>query len=274
MSRSPVGPAAGYSHIMAQSINPLAAHISTVKRRLIIIGATLLAALIATFSFSADMVAWLNRPFPNQLVFYGPTEALFASIKVSFLSAVIVSLPVIFYQFWKFVEPALLQKEQRWAIPLFLLAGGLFILGLVFCNLVILPLVIDFFVSFGMDRDITPQLSVGTYIDFNVKFLLIFGCAFELPLALTLLAVAGVLTAKQLAQYRKHAIMAALIISAIVTPDATLFTMLLMAVPMMVLYEIGILGAWIFGRGKDGSGGIDLPLDPDLPIGTAGTRMR
>ncbi|MEK6532771.1 MAG: hypothetical protein AABZ52_02675, partial [Nitrospirota bacterium] len=69
-------------------------------------------------------------------------------------------------------------------------------------------------------------------------------------------------------------IMAALIISAIVTPDATLFTMLLMAVPMMVLYEIGILGAWIFGRGKDGNGGIDLPLDPDLPIGTAGTRMR
>ena len=96
----------------------------------------------------------------------------------------------------------------------------------------------------------------------------------SLPLALTLLALAGVVTAKQLAQYRKHAIMAALIISAIVTPDATLFTMLLMAVPMMVLYEIGILGAWIFGRGKDGTGGIDLPLDPDLPIGTAGTRLR
>jgi len=125
-----------------------------------------------------------------------------------------------------------------------------------------------------MDRDITPQLGVGTYIDFNVKFLLIFGCAFELPLALTLLAVAGVVTAAQLAQYRKHAIMAALIISAIVTPDATLFTMLLMAVPMMVLYEVGILGARIFGRGKDGRGGIDLPLDPDLPIGPAGTRMR
>ena len=62
--------------------------------------------------------------------------------------------------------------------------------------------------------------------------------------------------------------------TAIVTPDATLFTMLLMAVPMMVLYEIGILGAWIFGRGKGGNGGMDLPLDPDLPSGTAGTRMR
>ena len=158
---------------MAQILNPLAAHIQTVKRRLIIIGATIVSALILAFSFSADMVEWLNRPFPNQLVFYGPTEALFASIKVSFLAAVILSLPVIFYQCWKFVEPALLPKEQRWAIPLFLLAGGLFSLGLVFCNLVILPLVIDFFVSFGLDRDITPQLGVGTYIDFNVKFLLI-----------------------------------------------------------------------------------------------------
>ncbi len=257
---------------MAQILNPLAAHIRTVKHRLIIIGATLLVALMVSFTFSGEMVAWLNRPFPNQLVFYGPTEALFASIKVSFLAAILASMPVIFYQCWKFIEPALLPKEQRWGFPLFALAGALFALGLTFCNLVILPLVIEFFVSFGMDHDVTPLLSVGTYIDFNVKFLLIFGCAFELPLVLTILARLGVVTGSTLAQYRKHAIMAALIFSAIVTPDATLFTMLLMAVPLMVLYEIGILGARIFGRG--GPTEISLPLDPDLPIGPAGERVR
>lgn len=252
--------------------NPLVAHIQTVKKRLIIIGTTILVSLMIAFTFSADMVAWLNRPFPNQLVFYGPTEALFASIKVSFLAAVVVSLPVVFYQFWKFVEPALLPKEQRWGIPLFLLAGVLFTLGLIFCNLVILPLVIDFFVSFGMDRDITPQLSVGTYIDFNVKFLLTFGCAFELPLLLTILARVGVVSAPLLAKYRKHAILSSLIISAIITPDATLFTMMLMAVPLMVLYEIGILGARLFGRNQPTD--MNLPLDPDLPMGTAGHRVR
>ena len=210
---------------MAQIVNPLAVHIRTVKQRLIIIGATILVALMVSFAFSAEMVAWLNRPFPNQLVFYGPTEALFASIKVSFLAAVLISLPVIFYQCWKFVEPALLPKEQRWGIPIFALAGALlFGLGLIFCNLVILPLVIDFFVSFGMDRDITPQLSVGTYIDFNVKFLLVFGCAFELPLVLTILARVGVVYAQTLTKYRKHSMLSALVISAIVTPDATLFT--------------------------------------------------
>lgn len=253
-------------------INPLAVHIQAIKRRLLIIAATLLVFLMVAFTFSADMVAWLNRPFPNPLVFYGPTEALFASIKVSFLAAVLASLPVVFYQLWKFVQPALLPQEQRWGIPIIALAGVLFALGLLFCNFLILPLVIDFFVSFGMDRDITPELSVGTYIDFNVKFLLTFGCAFELPLILTILARVGVLTAGQLAKYRKHAILSALIISAVVTPDATLFTMMLMAVPLMVLYEIGILGARLFGRNHPTD--MNLPLDPDLPMGTAGHRVR
>jgi sec-independent protein translocase protein TatC len=258
---------------MEQTLHPLAAHIQAVKRRLLIIGATILSALVLTFSFSAEMVAWLNRPFSNQLAFYGPTEALFASIKVSLLAALVLSLPVIFYQCWKFIEPALLPKEQRWATPLFFVAGGLFGLGLVFCNMVILPLVIDLFVSFGLDRDVTPQLSVGTYIDFNVKFLLVFGCAFELPLAMSLVAMTGMASADTFARFRKHAILSCLIVSAVVTPDATLFTMLLMAVPLMALYEIGILGARIFGRHQD-PGGIDLPLDPDLPINTAGTRFR
>ena len=253
---------------------PLAAHIQSLKKRLLIIVVTLAVAFATAFAYSSEMVAWLNRPFPNQLVFYGPTEALFASIKVSFLAGIILSLPMVFYQCWKFIEPALLPQEQRWAIPIFLLAALLFALGLIFCNLVILPLVIDFFVSFGMDRDITPALGVGTYIDFNVKFLLIFGCAFELPLVLTLLSRVGVVSAAVLAHYRKHAIMAALIISAIVTPDATLFTMLLMAVPLMVLYEIGIIGAKIFGRSAGPAPDMNLPLDPDIPIGTAGHRVR
>jgi sec-independent protein translocase protein TatC len=125
---------------------------------------------------------------------------------------------------------------------------GFFLLGLTFCNLIILPLVINFFVTFGMDRAITPELAVGTYVDFNVKFLLAFGFAFEIPLVLSLLARIGVLQAPMLIQYRKHAAMVALILSAVVTPDATMFTMLLMAVPLIVLYEIGIWGAKMFGR--------------------------
>ena len=254
----------------------LAGHIASIKRRLLVITATVAAAFVLTFAFAAELVDWFRRPFPDELIFYGPTEALFASIKVSMLAGIVLSFPVILYQFWKFIEPALLPREQRWAIPLFGLAAAFFALGLVFCNLVILPLAIQFFVSFGMDREVTPQLAVWTYIDFNVKFLLIFGFAFELPLVLALLSRIGVVSPDVLSVYRRHAAMAALILSAIVTPDATLFTMLLMAVPMIVLYEIGILGARLFGR-RPAAAGPEPPSDevgPSVPAGTAGHRVR
>jgi sec-independent protein translocase protein TatC len=258
---------------MTAILPPLARHISAIKRRLIVIGLTLLASFIVTFAYAPELVDWLKRPFHDDLIFYGPTEALFASIKVSLLAGVILSLPMIFYQSWKFIEPALLPREQRWAIPLLCLAAAFFGLGLAFCNLVILPLVIHFFVSFGMDRELTPQLAVGTYIDFNVKFLLVFGCAFELPLVLTLLARVGVVSPEVLARYRKHAVMVALILSAVVTPDATLFTMLLMAVPLIILYELGIWGAKLFGC-RSLRRQSDLQLQRTTPVGTAGHRVR
>jgi sec-independent protein translocase protein TatC len=258
---------------MTSILPPLARHVSAIKRRLLVIGLTLMASFVVTFAYAPELVDWLKRPFQDDLIFYGPTEALFASIKVSLLAGVILSLPMIFYQSWKFIEPALLPREQRWAIPLLCLAAGFFALGLVFCNLVILPLVIHFFVSFGMDRELTPQLAVGTYIDFNVKFLLVFGCAFELPLVLTLLARIGVVSADVLARYRKHAVMVALILSAVVTPDATLFTMLLMAVPLIILYELGIWGARLFGS-RPHRGRPEVRLEQTTPAGTAGHRIR
>ena len=229
---------------------------------------------MVAFAFSADMVAWLNRPFPNPLVFYGPTEALFASIKVSFLAAVLA-------------QPAghllsVLEVCRAGAAP----QGAALGHSAVSCwpersSLSAWSFVISsFFRSSSISSSASAwigtsrrELSVGTYIDFNVKFLLMFGCAFELPLVLTILARVGVVSAQMLAKYRKHAILSALIISAIITPDATLFTMMLMAVPLMVLYEIGILGARIFGRGHQPTD-VNLPLDPDLPMRTAGHRVR
>ena len=235
---------------MISIANPLSRHIGNIKRRLLIIGATILVAFVIMFSVSADLIEWFKRPFADDLIFYGPAEALFASIKISFLAAIVVSLPVILHQCWKFIQPALLPGEQRWGIPLFVLASGFFALGLAFCNLVILPLVINFFVSFGLERELKPELAVGMYVDFNVKFLLAFGFAFELPLTLTLLSRVGLVKPEQLIKFRRHAAMIALIVSAVITPDATLFTMMLMAVPLIVLYEAGIWGAKWFGQRK------------------------
>ncbi len=257
---------------MAAVAHPLARHISDLKRRLLIIGATIMVAFVIMFSVSADLIEWFKRPFADDLLFYGPAEALFASIKISFLAAIVASMPVILHQFWRFIQPALLPGEQRWGIPLFVLASGFFVLGLAFCNLVILPLVINFFVTFGLERELKPELAVGTYVDFNVKFLLAFGFAFELPLTLTLLSRVGLVTPEQLSKFRRHAAMIALIVSAVVTPDATLFTMMLMAVPLIVLYEVGIWGAKWFGRRKtsvseesEGADGAPFPDDVATP---------
>ena len=241
---------AAFSPTMAMKmvVPPLQRHIKEIKRRLYVVGATIMVFFVVAFSYSGLLIEWFKRPFDDDLIFYAPAEALFAAIKISFLAAIVVSVPMILYQFWKFIEPALLKKEQKWAVPLFFLGLGFFVLGLVFCNLIILPLVIDFFVSFGMDRNITPELAVGMYVDFNVKFLLAFGFAFEIPLVLSLLARVGIIQTSMLIHYRKHAAMVALIMSAVITPDATMFTMLLMAIPLIVLYEIGIWGAKMFGR--------------------------
>ena len=233
---------------MASLVHPLARHISDLKRRLFIIGATIIVLFVIMFSVSAELIEWFKQPFADDLLFYGPAEALLASIKISFLAALVTSMPVILHQFWRFIQPALLPGEQRWGIPLFALASGFFVLGLMFCNVVILPLVINFFVTFGLERELKPELAVGTYVDFNVKFLLAFGVAFELPLTLTLLSRAGLVVPDQLSRYRRHAAMLALIISAVITPDATLFTMMLMAIPLIVLYEVGIWGSRWFGR--------------------------
>ena len=258
---------------MASILHPLNRHIADIKRRLLIIGATIMVAFVVAFTFSSALIEWFKRPFADDLLFYGPAEALFASIKISFLAGVVASFPVILHQFWRFIQPALLARERRWAIPLFLLASGLFVLGLVVCNLIILPLVINFFVTFGLEREITPELAVGTYVDFNVRFLLAFGFAFELPLALTLLSRAGLVSSEALVRYRKHAAMIALIFAAVITPDATLFTMMLMAVPLIILYEIGILGAKLFGRKTVKSETQDSE-DSGVSPETAGQRIR
>ncbi len=105
---------------MASILHPLNRHIADIKRRLLIIGATIMVAFVVAFTFSSALIEWFKRPFADDLLFYGPAEALFASIKISFLAGVVASFPVILHQFWRFIQPALLVRERRWAIPLFL----------------------------------------------------------------------------------------------------------------------------------------------------------
>ena len=250
--------------------SPLQRHFYLAKRRLYWCGATFLVACIFTFPYADKLIAWLKKPYHDHLIFYAPTEAIFASLKVTLLAALVLAMPVILYHVWKFLEPALLPGEQRLIIPFLAVGFGFFALGVIFANFVIVPMALQFMLQFGIDRSLVPQLGVGFYVDFNVKFLLIFGLAFELPLALTLLSRLRVIAPELLSHYRKYAIMINLILSAILTPTSDLFNLMLMAVPLIILYEIGILSARIFGRPPARN---IMDMDVDLPAGTAGKRM-
>ena len=254
---------------------PLQRHIVDLKRRLYWCGACFLVACVFTFTYADEMIAWLKKPYPDDLIFYAPTEAIFAAIKVALFGGITLTVPVILYHLWRFFEPALLPGERRWIIPFLAIASGFFAMGAAFANFVIVPLALHFMLQFGVDRALIPQIGVGLYVDFNVKFLLTFGFAFEMPLIITLLSRLRVLTPDLLAQYRKHAIMVNLILSAILTPTSDLFNLLLMAGPLIVLYEVGILSARVFGRppARPPQEEDDEERVPDVPTGTAGRRV-
>src|SRR5712691_11100842 len=248
---------------------PLQRHIADLKRRLYWCGFTFIVACVIAFPHADEMIAWLKKPYHDDLIFYAPTEAIFAVIKVALLGGITLSMPFFLYHLWKFIEPALLPGERRWIVPFLVIASAFFAMGVSFANFVIVPLALQFMLQFGIDRALVPQLGVGFYVDFTVKFLLTFGFAFELPLVITLLSRLRVVTPDLLARYRKHAIMVNLILAAILTPTSDLFNLLLMAGPLIILYEVGIVSARLFGRPPTPPAEeMDEPVK--VPEGTAG----
>src|SRR2546428_1967587 len=231
-----------------RAATPLQRHIADLKRRLYWCGFTFIVACVITFPHADEMITWLKKPYHDDLIFYAPTEAIFAAIKVALLGGITLCMPAFLYHLWKFIEPALLPGERRWIVPFLAIASVFFAMGVSFANFVIVPLALQFMLQFGIDRALVPQLGVGFYVDFNVKFLLTFGFAFELPLAITLLSRLRVVTPDLLARYRKHAIMVNLILSAILTPTSDLFNLLLMAGALIIPYSVGLLVRHLFCR--------------------------
>lgn len=184
----------------------------------------------------------------TKLVFLAPAEGLWMNIKIAFVTAFILALPVIFQQLWSFVSPGLYANEKRYVIPFIFSATGLFIVGATFCFFVVLPYAMKFLLTYKVGDFMMPMLSIGQYVDFCLKFILAFGVVFELPIIIIFLTRMGVVTPKSLAKKRKYAILLTFIVAAILTPTPDVFNQTLMAVPMIILYEAGILLSRIFIR--------------------------
>jgi sec-independent protein translocase protein TatC len=231
---------------------PFMEHLGELRTRIMRSLIALLIGLAIAFPFSQTVVDWLARPIQksgNTLVFLAVTEAFWVQMKVALFLGLFIAAPAILWQVWRFVEPGLHRHEKKYAMPFVIIGSLLFIGGGAFSLLVVTPNAIAFLLSYARPG-LQPMISIGNYVDFLVKFTLAFGAVFEVPLAMTLVARMGLVSPKAFAKNRKYAILGAFIAGAILTPTPDMVNQSLMAGPIILLYEIGIVAARIFGRAR------------------------
>ena len=225
---------------------PFMEHLGELRIRIMRSLYALLAGLIVAFPFSERITDFLARPVTklgHKLVFTAPAEAFWVQMKVALITALFISSPGILWQVWAFIAPGLHAHERKYAAPFVIIGSFMFIAGGAFALLVVTPYAIAFLLSYARET-LQPMITLENHVGFILKFTLAFGLVFELPLILTLLSRMGVVTPKTLARNRKYAVLGA----AILTPTPDAFNQSLMAGPLILLYEVGIVCARVFGR--------------------------
>jgi len=233
---------------------PFTGHLDELRKRLITCFIAIGIGFVASYAFKDKLFSILVNPLVSvmeagdTLIFTGLPEAFFTYLKVALLSGIMLAAPVIIYQFWMFVTPGLYKKERRILIPIVLLSSVFFIGGSLFGYFVVFPWGFKFFLGFATET-IRPLPSMKEYLSFSAKLLLAFGLVFELPLVLTFLARIGIVSVDFLKKNRKYALLLFFVGAAILTPPDVV-TQIMMALPLMLLYEISIIGAKVFGKKK------------------------
>lgn len=222
-------------------------HLGELRKRIVWSLVPIGIGFLITFWFSERIVNFLARPLPGKLAQLAPTEVFWVHMKVAMIAGFFLALPVVLSQVWIFISPGLLAHERRYAGPFVIIGSLMFALGVAFALLVVVPFAIKFLLTYKTEN-VIQVISIGSYMDFVLKFALAFGLVFELPLAITLGSRLGVVTPQFLAKHRKYAILINFIIAAILTPTPDILNQTLMAGPLIVLYEIGILSAKVFGK--------------------------
>ncbi len=231
---------------------PFTAHLEELRQRLIVCFIAIGVGFVLAYGFKEKLFQILTRPLisvmhaGDNMIFTGLPEAFFTYLKVAFLAGIMLAAPVIIYQFWMFVAPGLYHKEKRLLVPIVLLSSVFFVGGALFGYFIVFPFGFKFFLGFATDA-IRPLPSMKEYLSFAAKLLLAFGLVFELPLVITFLARLGLVSADFLKKNRKYAVLLFFVFAAILTPPDVV-TQIMMAFPLMALYEISIIGARIFGK--------------------------
>ncbi len=220
----------------------LLSHLLALRKVVIISAVAVIAAFLAVFYFGIDaLMNWIIGPISArgiEIIYTAMSEALMTKFKVALIAAVIVASPVVIWQAWGFIKPALYPQEQKAFRILFFLALLLFLLGVMFCYFAVYTLAVDFFLIQG-DGLATPMLSIDKYVNFLFGFIVPFGVAFQLPVFLYLTTRMGWTNYKMLSTKRKYVLLGIFVVAAILTPPDVV-SQVALGVPLYVLFEIGV----------------------------------
>lgn len=215
-------------------------HLTELRKRIIYSVVAVFIGILICYYFSEAIIKSIIGIGPiNNFVYIAPAELLMSYIKVSVLGGFVISAPLIFIQVWLFVSPGLNDKEKKYIIVSLFIGGIFFILGIIFAYIVVLPTMITFFMGFQIE-EIQPMISFSNYLGFVINNLLAFGLIYELPIVMVLLTKFRILKIEFLKNNRKYFVLIILIIAAILTPPDVI-SQTLLAIPMFILFEIGIL---------------------------------
>lgn len=230
-------------------------HLDELRRRLVVSMITLLVTFLVAWNFAPQIFEVLQQPIlqflqpGERLAYTSLTSPFFLYMKVAFLSAIFASSPIILLQLWLFISPGLYPKERYYALPFIVFATLFFVGGGYFGFEVVFPMACGFFVQMG--REFNQVITVDDYFSFASKMILAMGLVFETPILIFFLSRLGIVTPKFLLKNFKYAVVLIFIIAAVITPTPDMVTQAALAVPMILLYLLGIAISFVFGKRRE-----------------------
>ena len=228
-------------------------HLEELRSRLTRAVIAILVVFLVCLVFGERVFSLLSSPIvkllpkDSTLIFTALPDPFFIYLKVSLIMGIFIALPYVLYQLWLFISPGLYQKERRMAVPFVVLATILFYIGACFAYFVVFPAAFKFFLSY-QTPDLKPMISIREYVSLVMVLMLAFGAVFETPVIIVFLGLLGVFDTGQFKRGRRYFIVLAFVIAAILTPTPDVINQTLMAVPMILLYEVGIRILAIFEK--------------------------
>ncbi len=231
-------------------------HLEELRKRIIYSLISVAIAFFACFGFSEKIFAYMSEPvravlrelgMKDTLYYTKPTDAFMMYLNLALVAGLFLGSPLVIYQVWSFIAPGLYKQERRYAVPFIFFCSSLFITGGLFGYFIAFPFALKFLLTYG-GKEVMPWITVNDYVDMFWTVILGLGIVFELPVLMLFLGLLGILTPGFLMRNFRYAVLLIFIVAAIVTPTSDITNLMIFAVPMMVLYLVGVGLVWIVAR--------------------------